>query len=728
MWMMRFAVIFGTFLMSGAALGGIGVELVWRHIPQSPALSQAPLFVDLDGDGRNEIVYLAETAFGVDGSPDAFVTVLAEVDGNLSPVDVLPVREGGSQLFALPWSEGGGHDLLLSSGYWNTSILRLGGQPLAVRSASPLPGGTILLAVDDIDADGGNDLLVGRPQYPNDLLLIDLHSGSTRWQADSVYFSGRAMVTQLDSDPQLEIVIGGSALKVLGGADGIEKWTHPIQANGSILMGSFDPDPAVRTFAHVSGNTTIFRSNPWSMLSSLPSPWGSGSYAVAHDVDDDGIDDLVFPPTLNQGFGVRDAITGKIKTQIDADFSIARIPAFGRLDPAGPMLLAYGSTSGITSNGRNGMRVRELAGDVPLYSADLEYGPFSMVTFADVDGDGVQETVRLSASRVTYPLAEIPFNVVVTSLDGTEIARRQDVGLRWQHTSPSSAPLPMVHVADLDGEPGDEIVIAGLSEHHTAMVQVLRGSDLSTAWTEYLVMDFESVSVHGLAVADFDADGKGDPVVLAQKGPEIRLIALSGLTGTQLWRSINLGWLAQGAVGLDALQLDDDPAVEIVVSLGGAVFAFDAASKLLEWTVSESSMSAVSAIAWRESEDCRVGIVDASGSLRVYACSDQQWLHNIALPESTRLVIPELDNGWSFLAAADGQLFRAAPFRDPVALTGYLGAELNGHRSGGWRRLSQDPPQVELLLGSVAQLARIQVSFPDALMRSDFEQITESLQ
>lgn len=727
MWMMRCVTVLSVFGVSGAAVAEVSAELVWRHIPQSPALTQPPLFVDLDGDGLNEVVYLAETPFGQDGSPDVFVTVLAEVDGDLSQVDVFPVKNGGGKLFAVPSAEGAGRDLLLTSGHWATSLLRLGGRPLTVRGQWPLADATTLLAVDDIDADGGVDLLIGRYHHSNDLMLVDLQSWTTRWQRGSL-FHGEVVVAQLDSDPQLEIVVGGGELKVLDGIVGAGEWTLQAPAFGPVVAGRFDSQASIRTFAHVGSTTTILRSEPWGVLRSFGGLPGSNAYSVAFDVDDDGIDELALPPGLYAGFDVQDALTGVRKAVIDTGFANARPPAFGRLEPGGPTLLAYGSTSGTTTNGRNGMRVRELAGGAPIYSADLEFGPFSMATFADVDGDGVHEIVRLSASRVPHPLAAIPFNVVVTSLDGAEIARLQDVGLRWQHNSSSSPPLPMLHAVDLDGEPGDEIIIAGYSEHGTAMVRALRGHDLSTVWTEYLIMNFESVSVRGLAVADFDADGRPDPVVFAEKGLESRLIALSGLTGAPLWQSVNFGATLQGPVGLDALQLDGDIAAEIVVSLGGAVFVFDAASKLLEWSLSDGSMSAISATAWGEGEGCRVGIVDAVGSLRVHDCAGAQRLYDIVLPEGARIVVPEVEDGWSFLAAAKGKLFRAAPFREPAALTDYLGAELDGNRANGWRRLSQDPPQMELLLGSVAQLARIRVSFPDALMRSDFEKVSEPSQ
>ena len=707
------ALLVGLLLFSGQTWGE-GVQMVGRYIPQSPLLNTAPLFVDLDGDGDNEVVYLAESATASDLA-DTFVTVLKQEGDHLRPVDVFPVPAGGNRILPVPSADGVSRDLLVATGYWDTQVLRLGGVPLVLRESIPLPAGFTLVAADDFDADGGIELLLGN--YGAHMLrMIDLE-GTFRWQS-FLLSPVNVAVAQLDNDPQLEILVGSNSVKVVAGATGEWKWEHPIQATRPLLAGRFESAPGVQTFALFNSTTTIFRSQPWAVLRSF-GVTGAGLSATAIDIDTDGIDELIFPSGA-QGFRVIDTMTGLEKPSVSTDFRNLRIPALGRINKTGPQLIAYGSTSGTTTNGRNGLRVSELATATGHYSADLEYGPFSMATFADIDGDGVHEIVRLSASRSHFSPTQIPLHVVVTTLDGVEIGRSQDTGLRWQHSATSSPPLPMLQVADLDGVPGDEIIVAGMGEWSLSRVQVLRGADLSALWTTDLLVDFTPVTLHGLKTADFDADGHPDPVVLYRKDLETRLLALSGVTGEELWQSIDLGYDWLSSSGLDVLQIDDDPAVEIAVSLGHAMFVFDASSRLLEWAVSDEQLNAHSTLAWGDNETCRTGIVTGL-AMRVYSCDGQQRLADIGIPPATTRVIDELGNGQSFLATAGGKLYRVLPGKDPVALTGYLGADLDGNPVSGVRRMSQQSPVLEWLLGTVAQQVTLRVEFPDELLRDGFE-------
>jgi hypothetical protein len=261
-----------------------------------------------------------------------------------------------------------------------------------------------------------------------------------------------------------------------------------------------------------------------------------------------------------------------------------------------------------------------LLSSTPLKTIEPAADDTTTGTLVDINGDGIEELVtpapfggQVAIDLTTDPMhaswtipgtslpgisgtiAAIPVDSQGTSLirfdgnlgsgafgrftlSGTLVAS-QDEGLPKLDGVDTNA---LAFVQRTKGANVYDMVSAGTSGAGLSRVRRIAGDTLSTVWTEYVAngavsstQPTPSFVLHDPIAVDVDGDGT-DEVVLG--GDDGRLYALHASDGSLLF-TLDLG---APVVHIIAADIDDDPAVELVVSLAdGSLVALDEPGKYL---------------------------------------------------------------------------------------------------------------------------------------------------
>lgn len=696
---MRVAVS-GLLLCCIASSGNAGIA--WRSLPQHAFASyEAPVYVDLDGDGAKEVVYV--TAGGYNATVTSALGVLRFETTAFRQVDLRAFGARHEQPVAFTAPDGSERLLVTvrGSGFDPGTMFEVGGLPLQVireiRGTTMLPS-----LVADVDGDGRLEIVGRRGAFQYNLVVHDYATDAVEWSSPE---RPQAIIAaQLDADPALEIVIGNGELggMVFDGATGSTDWHYPSRF-GPLLAGRFEADPTIPTFATIDdGWLRIFRGAPYSPVREWSPGWMMDP-AVALDVDHDGVDEVVTPSVEYDSFSIIEPLDGSVR-RVPAQLWGPSAIGIGRVVPLGPVLAAYSnihSGAGVYVRGQ----VFNVSAGGLLFDEPVEQGPYNATGFGDLDGDGGAESVVLNRQLSGVHLHHFGLGVVAWDEAGEPLARRTnlvpDVG---DH-------LPTLSIADLDGVAGDEIIVLAPTRHGTQLI-VLDGRTLADRWRIELMDLPYSPQGTGIDAIDFDGNGTKEIAMLEPVGNGARISIRSGQDGALIWQSVTLsgGW--QGRSSMAVHNVDADPLDEIVVAVGQGVYAFDAATRLLDWSfhIGGSGESTQDVALWGSGPDCRVAVALTTAEIAIHRCGDQARVDSVDGPEALSMIVP-VDDAGTLAIIAEGAVWTRRAGELPERYSPYLGEQLGGVRANAVQRMADG--DVHLLVGSNVQAYRLRIRPPE---------------
>jgi hypothetical protein len=707
-----FSMAFTTCLIATASapIGAQSVEILWEQLASiGPDQRTTPVFLDLDGDGRNEIVFGGST-FDLSGFRFAVTAIGGPSSQQLDRLQVRMLPLPGEHM-AVVKRIGQPDTLAVSLSNFtpgSAKLVELGGMGLETIREVDLPGLARVVQVDDIDGDGELEALAfaGQANVRHQPMLLDFADLVVKWQGNEPMFDGAAV--QLDTDPALEILLTDALVgRIVDGGTRLPEWSWPNGFGFEVIPGHFEADPSVSGFVALGEVTQVFRSGPYSPLREF-APVGYG--ATGFDSDRDGIDEL-FGGSLSPPFNLirMSSIDGNLDVIAPLGTNMLSL-AVDRLTDQGAALGAVKSL-----DGWSGPRVIDINSGEWVWNSDLNRGPLVQGVF-------------LSGA------ASAPLQVAVLTRSASSLAPGSSLQIHDANTGALVLSRPEASYGDnivasrsllsgdMDGVEGDELVIVDRANSGN-WVSVLDGQSFEDRWRVggpgSPLSENNWTQTAGLMHFD---NVPGLDVVLAMGVPNswnIEIVVLSGTNGAVVWRSGAISRdFTTTDVGMALGDVDGQPGEEIVVATGSEVIAIDASTRLLRWSVPAGpGESFIGVASWGSGERCRIGVKLQSETLRALDCNDRTLRESIALPVGVQEVMP-LDSEGLVLGAAAGDSYwvsvNGTPFTEALPDVGPL-ATVNGPSA-----LLDADTVADFLMGSTTRMQRIRID-ADVLFTNGFE-------
>jgi hypothetical protein len=670
-------------------------EVRWSLFPGFYLPGKAGIeIVDLDGNGQQVAVVTGTTHASNVLSEQGFLAVLSRGSDGYRVRHVRRLQAGETfrgrirASSARPGQPAAIHAVLTRDE--EAALVRFEG-PALRRSAIEIPVTPHfwLAGVADLAADGSLKAFGhAGGQWPGDrsgrLQIIDLGSEAVEWTAG--FDASNIVAAQLDDDAALELVVSTSPYVqqtpgyVIDGATRQIEWTHPPGFNGaSLLPGTYITGSGIPGFAVVPGwgNAQIFRVSPgYGVHSAFPT--GSVDFAIAHDLDGDGIDEIVAADSRK--IRIFDGGGAQLRIISQLGYGISDVAA-GRLDGSSGPVLVVGHGTG--SSGPDVLSVIDPASGDERFATASESGPHSALLVADLDGDGSEEVVRVPKVGTS---GSLPL-VVADAGTGAELRRTLAM------SSPATFSIgPSLLAANLDGDPHLEIVVGSISTYR-ARITAFDGVTLEQQWTLDPPADMYD-TVEALALVH--ADGDGIPDIAASVGRRPTLI--NGATGTVIWQGVQLP--GTGPRTLLAEDLDGDGVPELVVSAGSNVYVIDLQSRLVT-RVLDNAAPVIGQAVERRDGGCE-HVLYGTMSLNRRSCAGTP-LDSRDYPQAT-LVRPLSDSHGPLLIASGESLLLDETGRALRTIADGLGTDLGWSNRGV---VQVDDHRVDVFIGSTHAVHRI---------------------
>lgn len=698
---MRCSLLLTCFVLVMTVCPAVAAHVAWSHQPGFGLAGGAGAVIgDLDADGRHEAIVTVALAPGVSS---ALAVIggkgnsvereqLLLIDGVLRSDIVLHTHPGGDRVLALVQPGTGEHVY---------SMVEFAGIPLRETRRVVMPQYTRPLAVADIDANGTLDLLAITGPYPLDGMkpaILDYATLETLWTDNSD--AATAVLAQLDADAALEIVVAGMPGRVIDGATRLPDWSYPAGFGELLFVGEFDADVAGNEFASMHRDMafpllTIFRAAPLSPLRDVAAQVDTPSVVTVHDLDGDGRDELVFLADGDDGsLAVLTPATGAARTMSQSDFRIVGTAA-GNLvgDGAAELVLVDGDGFYTTVDM---LRVVDSGTGAEHFAMQRTFGPYTALAAADLDGDGHEEVVH-ALQRIAYTEPTQTHCILDGSSGQERTCMRSEVG--WVEAAPVAG--------EFNASAGKDIAFLG----NTGVIAI----DGATAAPLWRRQDIWPSMYADSATMRFNDDAIDDVVLLAG---EARITVLDGRDGSTLWQSVALGAPWGQEPRLVVANVDEDEAPELVVSTGDDIYAFDAATRLLDWSM-DGTVPIARLLVWGENGGCRLGLYSADGGFRTLRCDDRSVAApERSLPAGAMLVRALAPHGTPLLLAVEGHLLTIDEEGAVSDWSGFLGNALGLDDTA--TVIARGSRRHDVYIGSDAVVARIRVDF-DLVFADAFE-------
>lgn len=641
----RFLLGVTALLAASTATAGLPIDPHFVHVGHridifDQAAASGFAIADVDADGRDDAAFL-----GLAGGPVLFVAGRAPY-GALDIKSSQRVPDDGTPVRTLAATVQGAPRILTLG---SNGIVRLyGGWPLAEMATRTIEPNALAAEIGDADGDGHDDLIVLTAAW---ILRYDLDSGVL---TGSLPISGYASLAlgQLDADPALEIILGGTAPgRVLDGATFGTDWSYVDPFGPHVVAGRFAPDATTRWFG-LDTTYTLYRAAPWSPLWS-----GSAHYTVnaaaAGDLGGSGADTLLVG-TVHFAMAIDPSTHQEIWQRGPVYGGVERITAVD-LDGAGKQVL-YSSGEGSES-----LTLIDITSPVPSWVHRVPTGRFKSVALGDVDADGRVELVTAAQGEHFGTLA------IFDAETGNE---------KWRNeiTIDESAPFFLaghhVELLPREGSAGMSILFAGESRSR-GRATVANGV---TMQAERLIPDDrDPMNVRRAvrsATLDFDGDGTRDYAFATEALEDFpagaKIYVYSGADSRLLWESPVLGPSLAPVHNLFAIPQDDGD-TELVIALNDGLRAFSAASGLLTWSLG-APLDGATWIAQGVSGP-EILLFSAAGGVTVYDYATRTPQRSFTLPAPLRAVAAPKGDTSLLIAAANGRLLQVDGVSGAVSAT-----------------------------------------------------------
>ncbi len=341
--------------------------------------------------------------------------------------------------------------------------------------------------IADVDSDGSPEVVVHGLTFSRGFIVLDGATGREEWRADLP--GDTVMVTNLDSDPQMELLLHDPGLYCVDGKSGQVQWSFTAGSPISAVMVADVNGDGVREVVAVS-MWEISILGPEGKLLNVIS-YQKGFYRpfghASGDLDGDGRDEIV----LSSGDEVLVLKGAKVVGRYAHRGDHITHLSLADLDGDGQVELVATSTSPPWMGGRGRVMVLDRRGRV-RWSREAGAGRILPPCITDLNGDGRPDLVlgfsSISADTTTG-------RVTALTGGGDEL---------W------SVPLPALEgpaCGDLNGDGKADVLIADTGGN----VVTLNGENGESEWSLQLVASSPSVG---------DVDGDGGPEVVVGSGQD----------------------------------------------------------------------------------------------------------------------------------------------------------------------------------------------------------------
>ena len=648
---MRFVVI--VTLLTGLAMGSSAasatpappsvVELGRLSLGFIPVLRGPFAIADFDADGAEDIVMAGGAG------TDALLQVFGRRAGAYVSKQMLVIPSSGAVRVVARTQAGHPHLFAMAAdgrGYEFT------GWPLHRVRAFDVDASIGGFAIGDVDNDG-NDELVVTTAWPDGVQVFDLATLALKW-ADPTVHGSDLLLTQLDADPALEIVVAGTPGMILDGATHATEWTYK-DGFGDYLAPYHGGGTPQFLAANAWDVMTVFQGQAYSPLWDV-SVFNIGAVAT-YDFDGDGKDEIIEGDAQWGAVNVYDGRTHALALSIPHDAHSSAAVGAVDLEHDGAKDIAFASND----NSYGDQEVFALYDAVDGSTKwRLDRGPSAPYAGVSVTG-GASGVLRFlfGATRA------FPTETTWVQLDGLS-------GASLWRSAPDDEVLPDNPVASIplpDSGAGTGFVVAGERSYVPAIVAV----DDATHAVRWQLdgatgHPLEDRHVVGMAAVP-RAAGTPDTGVacVQQSGGGARLFTFALASGQPGWESVQM---SSPCVGVMA---DDFGGSRLLVAvLRGALRAYDASTHLLAWSLPETidGATVLNGIAGREF------VVFSGSQLLFHDAATRTVLRQFDLAQPIDAV-QQLDDIHSLIVAAGGYLLLVDGATGQVRATSeFLGSDL----------------------------------------------------